>query len=75
MPLAMMGIGRNGIIRGFNLSEDTKRHLKNMGLIIGEAVSVVSEIDGNIIVNVKGSRIALSKGIAQGLIVDEVIMK
>lgn len=49
-------------LRGFG---DVRRHLEDMGFIPGERVTVISRIGGNLIVNIKGSRVALSSELAQ----------
>lgn len=49
-------------LRGFG---DVHRHLEDMGFIPGERVTVISRIGGNLIVNIKGSRVALSSELAQ----------
>ena len=48
-------------VRGKN---EIKRHLENMGFIEGASITVITEFDGNLIVNVKDARVALSKNMA-----------
>lgn len=48
---------------------DIHRHLENLGFVPGERITVVSRISGNLIVSVKGSRVALSSELAQHIIV------
>ncbi len=48
---------------------DLHRHLENLGFVPGEAITVVSHIGGNLIVNVKGSRVALSSELAKNIVV------
>lgn len=67
MPLTMLPLGKEAIINSCKAKEATKKFLEGLGLIPGASVSVVSEMSGNLIVNIKGSRIALNKGIAQQL--------
>ncbi len=69
MPLTMLPLGKEAVINSCRAKEETRRFLEGLGLIPGVSVSVVSEISGNLIVSVKGSRVALSKGIAQQLTV------
>ncbi len=45
------------------------RHLQDMGFLPGEPISVVAHFDGNVIVNVKGTRVALSEQMAQSIMV------
>ena len=63
MPLSMLNIGD---IRQVNKihGRETRRFLESLGFVAGSTVSIVSENGGNFIVNVKGSRIALSKALA-----------
>lgn len=64
MPLTYAGIGRSCIIRKIGGSAETKRFLESLGFVPGGTVTVVSETGGNVIVNVKESRIAISKEMA-----------
>ena len=69
MPLTLAGIGeRNGIGRvGGN--EETRRFLGNLGIINGAEITVISAIGGNVIVNVKDSRVALNEDMARHILV------
>ena len=49
--------------------EDTRRFLENLGFVVGGAVTVVSDIGGNLIVNVKESRVAIGKDMANKIMV------
>lgn len=69
MPLTMLPIGKEAIINVCKAKEVTKKFLEGLGVIPGVSISVVSEIGGNLIVCVKGSRLALNKGVAQQLLV------
>lgn len=64
MPLSMLHIGDIRRINKIHGRDDTRRFLESLGFIAGSTVSIVSENGGNFIVNVKGSRIALSKALA-----------
>ena len=64
MPLTMANIGETNTISRIGGNEETRRFLANLGFVEGSAVTVISEIDGNLIVNVKDARIALSKQMA-----------
>lgn len=72
MPLAMTITGTNVIVTDLNVKEATKRHLESLGIVLGSVLTVLSKVQGNLIINVKGSRIALNQGIAQGLMVEEL---
>lgn len=69
MPLSMVGTGEEGVIKKVGGNEDTKRFLENLGFVVGGTVSVVSEIEGNLIVNVKDSRVAIGKDMANRIMV------
>ena len=64
MPLLMARRGETNKISAVRGKDEIKRFLANLGFVAGSAVTVISEIDGNLIVNVKDARIALSKQMA-----------
>ena len=64
MPLLMDRRGEQHTISAVHGKDETRRFLANLGFVEGASVSVISEIDGNLIVNVKEARIALSKQMA-----------
>lgn len=64
MPLLMARRGETNKISAVRGKDEIKRFLANLGFVEGAAVTVISEIDGNLIVNVKDARIALSKQMA-----------
>ena len=64
MPLILSNPGEEVIIRKVGGNPDVKKHLEDLGFVVGANVSVVSEIGGNLIVNVKDSRIAISREMA-----------
>lgn len=61
MPLIFANIGENNIIKKITGSAEVKRHLENLGFVPGGNVSIISANAGNIIVNVKETRIAISE--------------
>ena len=69
MPLTMVSDGENFLIKKISGKEETRRFLENLGFVAGAEVSVVSKICGNIIVQIKDSRVAISKEMAQKIIV------
>lgn len=69
MPLTMAGISTEMQIKKINGRDETKRFLENLGFIIGGEIMVVSTINGNLIVKVKDSRVAVSKEMAMKIIV------
>ncbi len=71
MNLTMLPIGKEGVIDVCRVKDATKKFLEGLGIVPGTVISIVAEMQGNLIVNIKGSRIALSKGIAQQLILEK----
>lgn len=69
MPLALADIGEENIIKKIGGSPEVKRHLENLGLVVGSSVKIVNSLSGNVIVNVKESRIALSDEMARKIMV------
>ncbi len=69
MPLTMLSNGQESTIKKITGKDETRMFLKNMGFVEGSTVSVVNEINGNLIVNVKDTRVALSRGMASRIIV------
>ena len=69
MPLTMMKEGEPGVISRVSRKEDTRRFLENLGFVAGGTVTVVSKINGNMIVNIKDSRVALGQDMANRIMV------
>ena len=69
MPLTMAEIGKVSVINRVNGNEETRRFLGNLGFVAGTEVTVLSEMGGNVIVNVKEARIAISKEMAQKIMI------
>lgn len=69
MPLIFAKMGEENIIRKVGGSPETRKFLENLGFVAGGSVTVISEISGNVIVNVKDSRVAVSKEMAQKIMV------
>ena len=64
LPLTLANVGEENMIKKIGGSPDTRKFLENLGFVVGGNVTVVSEISGNVIVNVKDSRVAVSKEMA-----------
>ncbi|MGI5955269.1 FeoA family protein [Dysosmobacter sp.] len=64
MPLAMAKTGETVTIRKITGRDDVRQHLAELGFVVDSQVTVVSEIAGNLILQVKDSRIALNKAMA-----------
>jgi ferrous iron transport protein A len=69
MPLTMVKVGEPNTIKKVGGKEETKRFLENLGFVAGSIVSVVSVIGGNMIVNVKDSRVAIGRDMANKIMV------
>lgn len=69
MPLSFSTTGSVVTIKDYKGKDETRRFLESLGFVVGGNVSVVSEIDGNLIVNVKESRVAISKSMANRIMV------
>ncbi len=69
MPVAMANIGDVNIIRKITGQDEVRKHLAELGFVVGEPISVVSELGGSLILSVKDSRIALNRDMAMRVIV------
>ena len=69
MPLSLAPVGENSIIRKIGGNPEVKKHLENLGFVVGGNVQVVSAFDGNVIVNVKDSRVAISEEMARKIMI------
>lgn len=69
MPLMLADVGEENIIKRIGGSQEMKKHLEDMGFVVGGTVSIVSEINGNLIVNVKDTRVAVSREMAGKIMV------
>ena len=69
MPLSMVKEGEINTICTVGGKEETRKFLENLGFVSGGEVTVVSQINGNIIVNVKGSRVAIGRDMANKVMV------
>ena len=69
IPLAMIGPGETVTIRKISGKDEIRQHLAELGFVVDSQVTVVSEIAGNLILQVKESRIALNKDMAMRIMV------
>ncbi|NLX75819.1 MAG: ferrous iron transport protein A [Clostridiaceae bacterium] len=64
MPLTFVKAGEKRTIKKISGKDDARRFLQSLGFVEGAEVTVISDISGNLIVNVKESRVAISKEMA-----------
>ena len=69
MPLTMARAGEVNSIKKIGGRDEAKRFLEKLGFVVGGNVVVVSELAGNVIVNIKDTRVAISKEMANRIIV------
>ncbi|MDO5107582.1 MAG: FeoA family protein [Coriobacteriaceae bacterium] len=69
MPLSLLRTGESSLITRIGGKPETRQFLEGLGFVVGTPITVVSEIDGNIICTVKEARVAVSKEMAQKIIV------
>ena len=69
IPLSLANEGKENIIKKIGGNSEVKQHLENLGFVVGGTVIVVSTLDGNIIANVKDTRVAISKEMAQKIMI------
>lgn len=69
MPLTFATVGEENIIKKIGGKPEVKKHLENLGFVVGGRVTVINAIGGNLVVNVKEARVALSKEMAQKIMV------
>lgn len=69
MPLAFAQSGAPQTIKKIRGQDEVKRFLESLGFVVGGEVMVISELQGNMIVNVKDSRVAISKAMASRIMV------
>lgn len=69
MPLSMAPEGKESVIHKVGGKEETRLFLERLGFVVGAIVTVISEIQGNLIVNVKDSRVAIGKDMAGKILV------
>ena len=69
MPLSMVSPGDTVSVKQINGRDDTRHFLESLGFVVGSFVTVISEISGNMIINVKDTRVAVSKSMANKILV------
>lgn len=69
MPLALADPGEENMIRRIGGSPEVKKHLEDLGFVVGDSVTVITALNGNIIVKVKEARIAISEEMARKIMI------
>ena len=69
MPLSLADIGEKNVIKKIGGSPEVKKHLENLGFVVGGNVTVVSALQGNVIVKVKESRVAIDEELARKIMI------
>ena len=69
MPLSLANVGEANTIKKIGGSPEVKRHLENLGFVVGGNVTVITMLVGNVIVNVKETRVAISEEMARKIMI------
>ena len=69
MPLILAKEGEVNSIKRVSGKDETRLFLEKLGFVTGAVVTVVSSIGGNLIVNIKDSRVAIDKNMAKGIMI------
>lgn len=69
MPLILAEVGEQNTIQRIGGKPDVKKHLEDLGFVVGGTITIISMLGGNVIVNVKNTRIAISEEMARKIMV------
>ena len=69
MPLLLANVGEENVIKRIGGSPEVKQHLENLGFVVGGSVIIDNTMGGNLIVNVKETRVAVSREMAQKIMI------
>lgn len=69
MPLALADVGEMNTIKKIGGNPEVKKHLENLGFVVGGNVMVINTLGGNVIVNVKEARVAISEEMARKIMI------
>lgn len=69
MPLTLATVGESNLIKKIGGKPEVKKHLEHLGFVAGGSVTIVHTLGGNLIVNVKEARIAISQELAQKIMI------
>ena len=69
MPLMLADVGEVNTIKKIGGTPEVKKHLENLGFVVGSAVKLITALNGNVIVQVKETRVAISEEMARKIMV------
>lgn len=69
MPLTLARPGESGLIKKIGGRPETRQFLENLGFVAGSPVSVISQMGGNMIVEIKGARVAVNSDMAAKIMI------
>ena len=69
LPLTLAAVGEENMIRKVGGKADVKKHLEDLGFVAGGSVTVIAMMGGNVIVNIKESRVAISREMASKIMI------
>lgn len=69
MPLTLVDVGQHNIIQRIGGKPEIRKHLENLGFVAGSYITVITALGGNVIVSVKETRVAISRELAQKIMV------
>ena len=69
LPLSLADVGVENTIKKIGGTPEVTKHLENLGFVVGGNVSVITAMGGNVIVNVKEARVAISEEMARKIMV------
>ncbi len=69
MPLSLAKEGESNVIKKISGKQETRKFLESLGFVVGGVVTIISELNGNLIVNIKNSRVAIGRDMASRIMV------
>lgn len=69
MPLSLANVGEENIIKKISGTPEIRKHLEDLGFVVGARITIVNMLGGNVIVNIKESRIAISEEMARKIMI------
>ena len=69
IPLCYANQGEESVIRRIGGSPEVRKHLENLGFVVGGTATVITSLNGNVIVKVKESRVAIDEEMARKIMI------